>query len=91
MTSSRLRVESYFDILNFAPLIRCPVLMNAGLTDYASPPTGVFAVYRSIKSPKEIIPMPNLAHDWNPAFDRYAWRWLNKQLENAVSGIKNND
>ena len=76
----QLRVESYFDIMNFATLIRCPVLLNSGLSDGVSPPTGVFAIYRNIQSPKEIIPLPNIAHDWSPAFDRYAWKWLHKQL-----------
>ncbi len=80
--NDQMRVESYFDVANFAPMIQCPILMNSGLSDPVSPPTGVFAVYRNIPSttPKEIIPLPNLAHDWSPAFDRYAWKWLDKTL-----------
>ena len=29
--------------------------------------------------------MPNIAHDWSPFFDRYAWRWLDEQLGVPVS------
>jgi cephalosporin-C deacetylase len=83
---AKCRVESYFDVLNFAPQIRCPVLMNAGLIDPVSPVTGVFAVYRSVTSTKEMVPMPNLAHDWSPAFDRYAWAWLERVLNKPKNG-----
>jgi cephalosporin-C deacetylase-like acetyl esterase len=72
--------QSYFDILNFAPKIRCPVLMNAGLIDPVSPPMGIFAVYKQIQTAKQIVPLPNMAHDWAPAFDTYAWRWLDETL-----------
>ncbi|HEX4139861.1 MAG TPA: acetylxylan esterase [Candidatus Methylacidiphilales bacterium] len=78
--STALRVDSYFDVLNFAPRVRCPVLMNAGLTDRVSPPTGIFAIYRALPGEKELVPLPNIAHDWAPAFDRYAWRWLERTL-----------
>jgi cephalosporin-C deacetylase len=75
-----LRAESYFDVLNFAPRVRCPVLMNAGLIDRVSAPTGIFAVHAALPGEKEIIALPNIGHDWAPAFDQYAWRWLEKIL-----------
>jgi cephalosporin-C deacetylase-like acetyl esterase len=78
--TQRLVAESYFDIVNFAPLVRCPVLMNAGLIDPVSPPTGVFAVYRSLTCPKQIVPLPTCGHDLSFAFDREAFRWLEERL-----------
>ena len=78
--SPTLRAESYFDVLNFAPQVRCPVLLNAGLTDRVSAPTGIFAVHAALPGEKEIVPLPNIGHDWAPAFDQYAWRWLEKIL-----------
>ncbi|MEZ0298260.1 MAG: acetylxylan esterase [Candidatus Methylacidiphilales bacterium] len=68
--------DLYFDVLNFAPRIQCPVLMNAGLTDPVSPAMGIFALYQRLTSPRQIIPLPNTAHDWAPAFDTAAWKWL---------------
>jgi len=79
------RVDNYLDVLNFAPLIRCPVLMNAGLIDPVSPPTGIFAAYRLLRCKKEMIPLPNAGHDWSPAFDRYAWDWLKRTLNERPS------
>jgi cephalosporin-C deacetylase len=72
------RVESYFDIMNFAPLIRCHVLMNAGLIDAVSPPSGIYATFRRMDqaASRQVIALPNMAHDWRPAFDKAAWRWL---------------
>ena len=55
---ARARVEAYFDAANFAPRVRCPALMNAGLIDRVSPATGVFAVYRQLTAPKQITSLP---------------------------------
>jgi cephalosporin-C deacetylase-like acetyl esterase len=74
------RCLAYYDPMNFAPDIRCPVLMNAGLIDPVSPPSSVWAVYNRLASRnKTIIPMPGLAHDWSAEFDRRAWRWLDQR------------
>lgn len=82
------RADSYIDVLNFAPRIHCPVLMNCGLIDPVSAPTGVFAAYQLMPGKKQIIPLPNLGHDWSPAFDRYAWRWLERTLNTAPASKK---
>jgi cephalosporin-C deacetylase-like acetyl esterase len=77
-----MRVQSYYDVANFAPWIKGSVLMNAGMIDGASYPMGTFQVFHNITQAKskKILPMPNIAHDWSPFFDRYAWRWLDEQL-----------
>ncbi len=76
------RCIPYFDIKNFAPDVRCPVLMNAGLNDPISPATGVFATYQLIGSKnKQMIPLPGIGHDWSAEFDRRAWRWLDEILK----------
>ncbi len=77
----KARQESYFDVLNFASMITCPVLMNAGLVDTVSAPTTVQAVYQVLRGPKEIMWCPNIGHAWSPAFDRYAWHWLEGVME----------
>ena len=73
------RCLAYYDPMNFAPDIHCPVLMNGGLIDPVSPPLSVWAVYNRLASKdKTIIPMPGLGHDWSAEFDRHAWRWLSQ-------------
>ena len=76
------RCLAYYDVMNFAPEITCPLLTNVGLVDLVSPPSCVYAVYNRLRTKiKKIVPMPGLSHDWSAAFDRYAWSWLAKQLK----------
>lgn len=53
----------YFDGINFAPLIRCPMLVYIGLEDDVCPPETGYAVYRAMTCPKELHPYPRCAHD----------------------------
>jgi cephalosporin-C deacetylase len=77
------KCEAYYDVMNFSPDITCPVMMNSGLIDPISPPSGVFAIFNRISSKdKTMMPMPGFAHDWYPEFDRRAWKWLDKKLNN---------
>lgn len=79
--SSRINPsDAYLDVTNFATRIKTPVLMNMGLTDPISPAPCIYSVYLSLAGPKEIIALPNTAHDWSPAFDRHAWKWLEAKL-----------
>ena len=77
----KYRCMGYYDVMSFAPDVRCPVLMNAGLIDRVSPPVGIYAVYRLLGTrDKTLVPLPGLAHDWSAEFDRRAWRWLDERL-----------
>jgi len=75
------RCAAYYDPMNYAPDIHCPVLMNAGLIDPISPPYGVWAVYNRLGSrDKSIVAFDGHGHDWSAEFDRRAWRWLDRVL-----------
>jgi len=77
--SPEMRCMAYYDTMNFAPDIHCPVMMNGGLVDGVSPPTAVWGAYMRIASKeKSITPFPGHGHDWSAEFDRRAWRWLDK-------------
>lgn len=81
------RCLAYYDTMNFAPDVRCPVLMNAGLLDPVSFPSGVFAIFNRLgTNDKQMIAMPGLAHDWSASFDRYAWRWLDQKMQGRSEG-----
>jgi cephalosporin-C deacetylase len=76
------RCAAYYDPMNFAPDIHCPVLMNAGLIDGLSPPCGVWAVYNRLGSKdKSIVALDGMGHDWSAEFDRRAWKWLGRVLK----------
>jgi len=70
----------YFDIVNFASRIKCPVLIGAGGIDTVCPPPGVYAGYNEIKGAKEIVYMPLADHSGK--HDAYYERfnaWLKTQ------------
>ncbi len=52
----------YYDVVNFARRITCPVLVGMGLIDTTCPPAGVFAMFDQISSPKRILVMPASGH-----------------------------
>ncbi len=54
---------NYFDGINFAPLIRCPMQINIGLRDDVCPPETGFALYDALGCEKTLHPYPNCAHD----------------------------
>jgi cephalosporin-C deacetylase-like acetyl esterase len=74
---ARSRCFAYYDPMNYAPDIRCPVLMNAGLIDPVSPPCSVWAVYNRLgTASKSMVALDGHGHDWWADFDRRAWTWL---------------
>lgn len=48
----------YFDLVNFAPRINCPILVGVGLIDTVCPPPGIFAALNLVRGPKEVVLLP---------------------------------
>ena len=47
------KVTDYFDLVYFAPRIKCPVLVTVGYIDRSCPPTGVYSFYNAIPEGKK--------------------------------------
>ncbi len=56
------QASRYYDVVNFASRVKCPVLIGAGGIDTVCPPPGVFAAYNQLKGPKEVVYMPAADH-----------------------------
>jgi cephalosporin-C deacetylase len=54
---------NYFDGINFAPRITCPMLVYVGLADDVCPPETGYAFYDALPGPKTIHAYPRCAHD----------------------------
>ena len=54
---------SYFDTMNMAETIRCPILASVGGQDIICPPHCYFASYNRIRSEKEICIYPFNGHE----------------------------
>ena len=55
---------SYFDGMNFAPRITCPIIVNLGLHDNICPPETGYAVFDALgSSDKRLYPYEKFGHD----------------------------
>lgn len=52
----------YFDLVNFAPRIKAPVLASMGFVDTTCPPAGIWTVLNQLSGPKEVVTMIELDH-----------------------------
>lgn len=58
-----MKVQSYFDTMNFADWITCPVVASVGGKDPICPAKNYFATYNRITTPKEIYWYPYNGHE----------------------------
>ncbi|RVU00533.1 hypothetical protein EOD41_11050 [Mucilaginibacter limnophilus] len=77
-TDQRLfRTWDYFDPLNFAPLVKCPVLMGIGLLDELCPPQCSYGLFNKLSTAKkEIWVTPDKGHEVDGNYYRYQAQWL---------------
>tara|TARA_B100001057_G_scaffold433095_1_gene461748 strand:- start:3546 stop:4817 length:1272 start_codon:yes stop_codon:yes gene_type:complete len=73
---STLQTLSYFDTMNMAPWIECPVFMGVGLQDSICPPVTNFAVYNRLKGKREFLVYPEAKHYVNKEFHPLALNWM---------------
>ena len=75
------RTLTYFDNLNLAPRIACPVLMTVGLQDDICPPSTVYATFNKIQSPKEMKVYPYHNHEAVEPHWEDKLRWAHHYLK----------
>lgn len=83
----------YFDVANFIPRIKCPVLVGIGLLDQTCPPEGIYAGLNQLDTQKEIILLPNSEHQaknhsQKRYYDRAEEHWLPVLLKGTNPVIK---
>lgn len=62
-----VRGIDYFDPVNHAKRIQCPVrIQRAGLGDYTCPPSGIAILYNNLKAPKRIRFVQGSTHGYVP-------------------------
>jgi cephalosporin-C deacetylase len=57
------RTLSYYDVVNFAPMVRCSTLLTVGLADDVCPPETAVALYEALECPKQWLSIEGCAHD----------------------------
>jgi cephalosporin-C deacetylase-like acetyl esterase len=85
-SASAIEVSRYYDVVNFVPHIKCPVLASAGLIDEVCPAAGIIAVMNTLTAPKELVLLPQADHmgsnDSSRAYKTRSSAWV-KALRNG--------
>lgn len=71
----------YFDVVNFARLLKVPTFMSWGYNDDTCSPTSVWAAWNEIKAPKDLDITPSSGHWRFPASQEKCWEWMQRQLK----------
>ncbi|MEJ5961637.1 acetylxylan esterase [Pedobacter immunditicola] len=61
-TPGKIKTSSFYDVANFARLIKVPGFYSWGFNDETTPPTSTYAVYNNISAPKELFIVPEGRH-----------------------------
>ena len=78
---------SYFDSMNLAGWIKCPVLMSAGLQDIVCPPRTVFAAYNQVRSRKAYHVYPWARHGTYQWHGQRKDAWMARMLGVEKTGL----
>jgi cephalosporin-C deacetylase-like acetyl esterase len=79
LTKDVIRTLAYYDVVNFARFVKCPVFMTWGFNDNVCPPTTSYCVWNTLTCPKESLITPINEH-WVSTETRYAQlRWFQSQ------------
>jgi cephalosporin-C deacetylase-like acetyl esterase len=71
------KVWDYYDPLNFAPQVKCPVIMAIGLLDEFCPPQCSFAMYNRLTNKQnECWVSPEKTHEVDELYYTYQFLWF---------------
>ena len=71
---------AYFDQLNLAEQIACPVLVGGALIDEVHPLKTIMPVFERIRSLKSIVIYPDTDHEYRTDFTYHAKAWMDRYL-----------
>ena len=60
--AEKMETLRYYDVVNFARLLKVPGIYAWGYNDLTVPPTSVYAAYNTITAPKEALIVPETGH-----------------------------
>lgn len=75
-----LRTLSYFDTMNLADRVRCPVFMGIGLQDDICPPSTSFAAFNRVRGPRDFIIYPMHGHGVPDSHYAAGWKRIEKRF-----------
>jgi cephalosporin-C deacetylase-like acetyl esterase len=77
----KIRTTGYYDVVNFARLVKVPGMYSWGFNDETCPPTSIYASYNTITAPKSLFLSLETGHWTYPEQRDNMENWLQKQLK----------
>ena len=76
----KIETAGYYDVVNFARLLKAPGIYSWGFNDEVCPPTSMYAAYNVITAPKELFIVPETGHWYYPEQEEKLSNWLQSKL-----------
>ena len=80
LTPAKIETMAYFDVVNFARRISCPVYLTWGYNDNVCPPTTSYIVWNLITAPKESLITPINEHWTSDNTNIKQMQWLKDHI-----------
>ena len=77
----KIETAGYYDVVNFARLLKVPGMYSWGFNDETCPPTSMYAAYNVIKAPKSLYLALETGHWTFPEQNEKLNNWLLQNLE----------
>lgn len=79
-TAEAVKTLEYYDVVNFARRLKCPVRMTWGFNDNTCPPTTSYEVFNVISTPKEALLTPINEHWTTVSTEMGHYDWIKGKL-----------
>lgn len=79
-TPEKINTMAYYDVVNFAKLIKVPVFMTWGYNDNVCPPTTSYIIYNTLNCDKEALITPVNEHWISTTTRHQILDWIKTQL-----------
>ncbi|MGM9809610.1 MAG: acetylxylan esterase [Paludibacteraceae bacterium] len=80
LSEAKQMVTEYYDVVNFARMVRCPVWFMLGYNDQVCCPTSTYTVFNTLSCPRTLITPLDCAHWMYPEHKQQRAEWLLVQL-----------
>jgi cephalosporin-C deacetylase-like acetyl esterase len=81
LTPQKIETLRYYDVVNFARRLTCPVYLTRGYNDNTCPPTTSYIVWNLITAPKESLVTPINEHWTTPDTNYGQMLWLKGKMK----------
>ena len=80
-TEGAEKTLQYYDVVNFARKLKCPVFFSFGYNDDTCSPTSTYGTFNEIKAPKKLAVTPTSGHWRFPETNDEAMEWMGQQVK----------